>query len=118
MVSFPYKLSFPLADSHLLAMLSHGGERMNPPNSLLIRTLIPSWGPSLTVSSKPIYIPNIPPSHSIKLQHMNLEEHNSGRIWQYNQCNTFTFSSFFFFFWSFVFLGLYPWHMEVPRPAV
>ena len=25
---------------------------------------------------------------------------------------------FFFFFWSFVFFGLHPWHMEVPRLGV
>ena len=41
--------------------------------SLLIKTLIPSWNPTLMTSAKPSYLPNVPlPDASIlEFQHMN-----------------------------------------------
>ena len=52
-----------LPDGHLLTVSSHGGERKcwSPP--LLVRTLIPTWGSTLFISSKPDYSPKaqLPP---------------------------------------------------------
>lgn len=60
-------LSF-LADGCPLAVSSQGGVRVLGFLSLLIRTLIPSLGSTLTISSNPNYLPKVLPPNTIALR--------------------------------------------------
>lgn len=67
MVGVQWEPSPWLAEGLLLTVSSHGGQHKRSGLFLLIETLIPSWGPSLMISSKLNHLPKAPPPNTITL---------------------------------------------------